>query len=945
MEEIISDFRIGTAKLVEIKMKWIKNAQNSFRKNKIELQHYLSILLFGCVIYLNSLNADFTYDDNRAILNNDDVTSNSSWYQLLINDFWGTPIRSSNSHGSYRPITVASFRINHAIHGAHPFGYHLTNLILHLIVTIIYTIVIDKILQNRKRQTLIASFLFASHPIHVESVTSIVGRADIGAAFFYLLSLFHYLKFINDSKSSKSKKKHLFATLIYATLSMLTKEHGITCLLVCVLYHFIIVDRFVPFPCSNWIKLINDPKYENLRLGMKVLISALFILISARMMLFKFKPSFSSADNPASSNPSLKIRSLTFYYLPVFNFWLLIYPKWLSFDWSMESIPLIVSWFDYRNIFILLFYGAILLLISKIFHQNSTSSIRTKNPKNFGSIRNETCRRCDSKYILDQRSTLNYENLFDVNNNDHSRINFNQSSNFDLNNNSKECVDRNQIDLNNNNNSNHCNFKDDFFSIRKKFSDTISVKPIRNKPSRIYCGKSRNDLIENETRLTEIDCLIISMILMIVPFLPATNLFFYVGFVVAERIIYIPSFGFCLLIAICIDKILEFYQKNIFIKNFVYISYSTLIIVFAIRTVLRNIDWLTEENLYRAGAIINPPKAYGNLGNILSSQGKKEEAEEFYRKALSFRFNMADVHYNLGLLLQSQHRYKEAIESYENAIKFRPRLAMAYLNLGSIFAKQGLKNLAKKFYEKCSLLDSHGLKDVKSHEQTRIFALHNLGQLLVEEEDYGSALNTFKKALFEHQPYHQSHSLLNMIGEVYLKINQTNDAEIWLKKSMQTKIDYIPAYLNYAKLLIQTNQNDKAEKVYKKAIDIAPNDIIIYHHLARLHINNGQPQKALKIYQKAYQLFPNDCDVVINIANLLRELKKNKEAETFYKIAVKLRPNDVLTYSNLGAIYHLNGKLELARINYLKALELKPNDNITKINMARLKKVSARKYF
>jgi Tfp pilus assembly protein PilF len=39
--------------------------------------------------------------------------------------------------------------------------------------------------------------------------------------------------------------------------------------------------------------------------------------------------------------------------------------------------------------------------------------------------------------------------------------------------------------------------------------------------------------------------------------------------------------------------------------------------------------------------------AYGNLANILSAQGKKKEAESAYKKALTYRFNMADVHYNL----------------------------------------------------------------------------------------------------------------------------------------------------------------------------------------------------------------------------------------------------------------------------------------------------------
>lgn len=45
--------------------------------------------------------------------------------------------------------------------------------------------------------------------------------------------------------------------------------------------------------------------------------------------------------------------------------------------------------------------------------------------------------------------------------------------------------------------------------------------------------------------------------------------------------------------------------------------------------------------------LVSSLTAYGNLANILSSQGKKEEAEWAYKKALSYRSNMADVHYNL----------------------------------------------------------------------------------------------------------------------------------------------------------------------------------------------------------------------------------------------------------------------------------------------------------
>lgn len=50
--------------------------------------------------------------------------------------------------------------------------------------------------------------------------------------------------------------------------------------------------------------------------------------------------------------------------------------------------------------------------------------------------------------------------------------------------------------------------------------------------------------------------------LMIIPFLPASNLFFRVGFVIAERVLYVPSAGFCLLIVCGIEKLIKAYPVN-----------------------------------------------------------------------------------------------------------------------------------------------------------------------------------------------------------------------------------------------------------------------------------------------------------------------------------------------------------------------------------------------
>lgn len=81
----------------------------------------------------------------RAILTNPDLLSSTPWSRLLENDFWGTPLNDRGSHGSYRPLCVATFRLNHLLGGLEPWGYHLVNVALHAACTVLVVRVARKV--------------------------------------------------------------------------------------------------------------------------------------------------------------------------------------------------------------------------------------------------------------------------------------------------------------------------------------------------------------------------------------------------------------------------------------------------------------------------------------------------------------------------------------------------------------------------------------------------------------------------------------------------------------------------------------------------------------------------------------------------------------------------------------------------------------------------------
>ena len=84
------------------------------------------ITMYSMLLYFNSLNGEFVMDDTVAVVKNDDLRSElTTWKELFENDYWGTNVSAEESHKSYRPFTVMTFRLNYYYGELEPFGYHI----------------------------------------------------------------------------------------------------------------------------------------------------------------------------------------------------------------------------------------------------------------------------------------------------------------------------------------------------------------------------------------------------------------------------------------------------------------------------------------------------------------------------------------------------------------------------------------------------------------------------------------------------------------------------------------------------------------------------------------------------------------------------------------------------------------------------------------------------
>ena len=305
--------------------------------------------------------------------------------------------------------------------------------------------------------------------------------------------------------------------------------------------------------------------------------------MAVRLQLMGSKaPEFAPADNPSADCSSTFTRALTFLHLPAFNLWLLVQPTVLSFDWSMEAIPLIHNLMDVRNAISAIFYSTLVYasynLLRKQIKRRRPSSIADDNL-------------ISSTPLLFEQPTAPPPPTSNNNGFESSASNCYSSCS------ASKTYHHNWSSSSSSSSSSN----DDIGSSSSRSSSRNSCSTTTTTSGGGGGGQDGGG---------SFDLTVIALSMLVLPFIPATNLFFYVGFVVAERVLYIPSMGYCLLFAIgyqLIDqRLVKFNQRRR--RVILRASLVVLVLFFSARTVVRNQDWLTEESLYRSGISINPPK-------------------------------------------------------------------------------------------------------------------------------------------------------------------------------------------------------------------------------------------------------------------------------------------------------------------------------------------------
>ncbi len=185
----------------------------------------LAIVLAGFLVYANALGGSFVYDDNRQIGRNPLIQNLSLAGAALTSDVWAFKGDGKYTASNYwRPTFVSWMILNYRVFGLNPFGWHVTNILLHLGVCVLGFLLLRRF-GFSDTPSFVAALLFAVHPVHAESVAWISGSTDLLFALCLLASLW----FAENRRRGGNFADLALSMILYA-LALGSKEVAIACL-------------------------------------------------------------------------------------------------------------------------------------------------------------------------------------------------------------------------------------------------------------------------------------------------------------------------------------------------------------------------------------------------------------------------------------------------------------------------------------------------------------------------------------------------------------------------------------------------------------------------------------------------------------------------------------------------------------------------------------------
>jgi predicted O-linked N-acetylglucosamine transferase (SPINDLY family) len=331
-------------------------------------------------------------------------------------------------------------------------------------------------------------------------------------------------------------------------------------------------------------------------------------------------------------------------------------------------------------------------------------------------------------------------------------------------------------------------------------------------------------------------------------------------------------------------------------------------------TVLESLERLDEAiRSYECALSIDPDYAEAelNIGNALLRTGRLEEAVFHYERALAGRPDLAEARNNLGVTLRMLGRAREAAECFREAARLRPDYADAHVNLGALLFVRGETAEAKQSFREALRLRPE-LVDIR----------RALAVLLIRQERFEEA-GTLCRENLSRKP--NDAETFNFLGIALQMQGRHSEAVAVYREALNARPEYAEAYHNLGTCYLDRNRLEEAAECCRIALRIHRHYAEAHNTLGHALARAGRTEDAIASYRAALALKPAYAEALSNLAGSLIDAGRLEQAARACRDAIAADPKFYRAYSNLGTALYQQGRVDEAVEAFRSALALRPD--------------------
>lgn len=438
-----------------------------------------------------------------------------------------------------------------------------------------------------------------------------------------------------------------------------------------------------------------------------------------------------------------------------------------------------------------------------------------------------------------------------------------------------------------------------------------------------------------------------------IAFLPVSNFPFAIGTIMGERLLYLPSVAFCLLLGHGVGAL----RARLGTRS-VWVAVVVLALLASARTVVRNRDWRDSLTLFSTAAVTSPKsvKVRSNLAAELMRRGRHDEAREELQRALAIDPEYHPARVNLAQCLLDEGDVAGAEREIRQVLESRPDDSLALFQLGEVLFRDGRFEEAESVFRGLLpvspgsgkvhgrlgvVLESRGLWAEAESElieavelETSSATLRNdLGLFYSRRGRDDDAIEHLRRAV-ELAP--DAVALRNNLGNALRNAGRLDESLEVLEEAARVGPDFPPSHYNLGLTLERIGRAGDADRHYRTALQLRPSYGDALRALGRVTLGAGDAEGSLAHLAAAIAADAADTEAHALRARALFRLERYDEAETDLERVLQLSPGSVEARNSLGIIHALRGDSEGARRWWEEALEIAPDAEQVRENLRKL---------